>query len=204
MENGVQGFVFASSMSVYGSGTSVRPRSEDDPAAPDDPYGASKRAIELIGEQMSRQRGMEFVALRIARVVGPGIKKTSSPWRSQIFERERSETIEVPFAPDAKLSLVHVKEVARMLIVLASTVSPRQQIYNTPADVLEAAQLKNIVETMMHSRVELGLPGCYAGPACDGTRFTTEFGFVPKKLADLLSHPTAGVENDSDPAHPLP
>jgi nucleoside-diphosphate-sugar epimerase len=44
-------FVFASSMSVYGSSSMGRPLTEDDPAAPDEPYGASKHAVELVGER---------------------------------------------------------------------------------------------------------------------------------------------------------
>src|SRR5438445_3508126 len=40
---GVQRFIFASSMSVYGSLHAQRPVTEDDPAGPDELYGASKR-----------------------------------------------------------------------------------------------------------------------------------------------------------------
>jgi nucleoside-diphosphate-sugar epimerase len=123
---GVQRFIFASSMSVYGSPHAQRPVTEDDAAAPDEAYGASKRAVELIGKSLSEKGAFEFVALRIARVVGPGIKKTSSPWRSQIFEAvPQSESIRVPFSPDAMLSLVHVEDVARMLF---APVEPRLQL----------------------------------------------------------------------------
>lgn len=82
----IKRFIFASSMSVYGSLPTDRPVTEEHRAAPDEPYGASKLAVELIGQTLGREKTFEFVALRIARVVGPGIKKTSSPWRSQIFE----------------------------------------------------------------------------------------------------------------------
>jgi UDP-glucose 4-epimerase len=50
---GVNRFVFASSMSVYGTAATRHPLTEDDPKVPDDPYGASKRAVELIGEALS-------------------------------------------------------------------------------------------------------------------------------------------------------
>ncbi len=43
----VKRFVFASSMSVYGSSFTTRPLTEADPAVPDEPYGASKRVVEL-------------------------------------------------------------------------------------------------------------------------------------------------------------
>ena len=81
----VKRFVFASSVSVYGlKRRSLGPSTEEDSPAPDEPYGASKRAIEMVGESLSQSGAIEFVALRIARVVGPGIKKTSSPWRAQM------------------------------------------------------------------------------------------------------------------------
>src|SRR5580698_7092167 len=50
LNSGVKRFVFASSFSVYGSRPSDHPLTEDDPPTPDEPYGASKRAVELIGE----------------------------------------------------------------------------------------------------------------------------------------------------------
>ena len=62
------------------------------------------------------------VSLRIARVIGPGIKKTASPWRSRIFEAPpRDDSVQIPYAPEALLSLVHVEDVARMLVMLAKT-----------------------------------------------------------------------------------
>src|SRR5207245_10947840 len=119
-----------------------RPVTEDDPAGPDELYGASKRAVELIGESLSEKGAFEFVALRIARVVGPGIKKTSSPWRSQIFEAvQQSESIRIPFSPDAMLSLVHVEDVARMLFTLVTSTAVNRFVYNTPADIWEEKEL---------------------------------------------------------------
>lgn len=54
-------FVFASSMSVYGSSSRPRPLTEDDPAMPDEPYGAAKRAVDLIGETLTNRGAIEFV-----------------------------------------------------------------------------------------------------------------------------------------------
>jgi len=128
---GTKRFAFASSMSVYGSSASTHPLTENDPAAPDEPYGASKRAFEAVGEAFANGNAIEFVALRIARVVGPGIKKTSSPWRSEIFEPlPVQRAISIPFAAEAVLSLVHVEDVARMLVLLAVAPEVRSSIYN--------------------------------------------------------------------------
>lgn len=184
----VKRFVFASSMSVYGSSFRPRPLTEDDPAVPDEPYGAAKRAIEVIGETLARRGTIEFVSLRIARVVGPGIQKTSSPWRSQILEPVLpQDAIHIPFSPEATLSLVHVADVARMLVTLAETSAMSNFIYNTPVEVWEPRQLKEIIEELRGIRVELGGTSAYAGPVCDGSRFVREFGFQPRRLRDYLS-----------------
>jgi UDP-glucose 4-epimerase len=185
---GVRRFLFASSMSVYGSHHVQRRVTEDDPAEPDEVYGASKRAVELIGESLSERGAFEFVALRIARVVGPGIKRTSSPWRSQLFEAvPQSESIRIPFSSDAKLSLVHVEDVARMLFTLVKATEVNSFVYNAPAEIWEAKELKELVEKLRGVRIELGPERAYGGPMCDGSRFAREFRFHLRELRDHLS-----------------
>ena len=184
VNSGVKRFVFASSMSVYGSVTN-QTVTEDDSPSPDEPYGASKRAVELIGEALAKKRVIEFVALRVARVVGPGIKKTSSPWRSQIFDpTAKTNLIHLPFAPDAKLSLVHVEDVARMLEILASAPVLGHLAYNTPAETWEAAGLKHTLEELTGIQVQLGAD--HGGPLCDGSQFAREFHFQLRGLRQRL------------------
>jgi nucleoside-diphosphate-sugar epimerase len=184
----VKRFVFASSMSVYGSRPTPRPLTEEDAAAPDEPYGACKRAVELVGDTLARGQAIEFVALRIARVIGPGIKKTSSPWRSQIFEQSsEQDPIQIPFEPGAVLSLVLVEDVARMLVTLAEASRLRSSVYNTPAEKWEVKSLKEAVEEARGVRIDLGMDGVHGGPGCDGTRFAKEFGFQPQRLREALA-----------------
>jgi nucleoside-diphosphate-sugar epimerase len=189
----IKRFVFASSISVYGlSVTPSRPLTEHDPAIPDEPYGASKRVVELVGDTLAGSGTIEFVSLRIARVIGLGIKKTSSPWRSQILELSAGGSIHIPFAPQAVLSLVHVEDVARMLITLADTPQMGSSVYNTPVELWEARRLKEIIEKVGHNRIELGQDGALGGPICDGTRFAREFGVqlrgLRERLSDLAGH----------------
>jgi len=92
-----------------------------------------------------------------------GIKKTSSPWRSQIFEAvPQSESIRIPFSPDAMLSLVHVEDVARMLFTLVKATEVNSFVYNTPAEIWEVKELKGLVENLRGIRVELGPEGAWA------------------------------------------
>ena len=185
----VRRFVFGSSVSVYGlTGRCDRRMTEDDPAAPDEAYGASKRAIEVIGENLHKAGKIQFVALRLARVVGPGIKKTNSPWRAQMFEKPvPDKTISIPFAPDAEISLLHVEDAARMLIELADATLVQHCTYNSPAELWEGRQLKAAIERAVNVTVELGPDGAYAGATCDGSRFAREFQFRAPSLSDRLS-----------------
>src|SRR5207247_9045402 len=136
--HGVARFVFGSSMSVHGSSHSARALSERDLTAPDEPYGAAKRAVELVGESLASATGFGFAALRIARVLGPGARSTASGWRSQIFENSVStggRSIGSPFAPSAPLWLTHVVAVARRLRLLAAAADLPRRIYTSPADI---------------------------------------------------------------------
>jgi nucleoside-diphosphate-sugar epimerase len=183
----VKRFIFASSLSVYGSSPRRQPLTETDPAAPDEPYGASKRAVELIGETFAKSGALEFVALRIARVVGPGIKKSSSPWRAQICERVSDHSpIHIPFSPDAMLSLVHVLDVARMLLTLVEAPRVSASVYNTPAEIWEARRLKEFIEQRRNVRIQLGPELAHGGPMSDGSRFAKEFAFQFRGLREYL------------------
>ena len=184
----IKRFIFASSMSVYGSSSAAHLLTEDDPAVPNEPYGASKRVVELVGQTLAMGHAFEFISLRIARVIGPGIKKTASYWRFRIFETPpRGASVQIPFAPEALLSLVHVEDVARMLVILAETTGVRSSVYNTPAELWQARDLKKAIEEVTDIRVELGHDGALAGPVCDGSRFAREFGFKLRGLREHLS-----------------
>jgi nucleoside-diphosphate-sugar epimerase len=195
VKTGTKRFLFASSMSVYGSSATNRPLNEDDPVAPDEPYGAAKRAIELVGGTLAKEKAIEFVSLRIARVVGPGTGKTSSPWRSEIFAASSAhKSISLPFAPHAVLSLVHVEDVARMLVALLEIPQMRSTIYNAPVELWEARQLKKVVEEARRIRVELQQGGPDGGPMCDGSRFASEFGFELRALQDRIRDPLTAAK----------
>jgi len=188
---GVERFVLASSMSVYGCVGTAEFRSEQDPAAPTDVYGAAKRYVEIYGETLAKNRGLRFTALRIATVVGPGARNTASPWRSEIFEKlatGTSQEIVVPFRHRASLSLVHVEDVARMLILLAQQDRLASPIYNTPAETWPLQKLKEFIETLDRSvAVELGSSNSEGTPPlADGARFVRDFAFHLPSLADRL------------------
>jgi nucleoside-diphosphate-sugar epimerase len=73
--SGVRRFIFLSSIKVNGEVSPVgRPFNNDDPPAPQDPYGRSKWHAEQGLREISEQTGMEYVIIRPPLVYGPGIK----------------------------------------------------------------------------------------------------------------------------------
>lgn len=72
---GVKRLVFLSSIKVNGECTAPdRPYTADDPPAPVDPYGVSKREAEDGLRQVAAETGMEVVIIRPPLVYGPGVK----------------------------------------------------------------------------------------------------------------------------------
>lgn len=74
-EAGARRFVFVSSIKVNGEGTREgAPFGADDPPAPVDPYGVSKREAEDALFALGSETGMEIVVVRPPLVYGPGVK----------------------------------------------------------------------------------------------------------------------------------
>jgi UDP-N-acetyl-alpha-D-quinovosamine dehydrogenase len=70
---GVRRLVFLSSVKVNGDGRLVT-YTEDDPPAPEDPYGVSKREAEDVLRRIAVDTGLEVVIIRPPLVYGPGVK----------------------------------------------------------------------------------------------------------------------------------
>jgi UDP-glucose 4-epimerase len=188
---GVSRVIYGSSISVYGSqaGQGRRGVLETTPAAPEDLYGATKRYVEILGDAYRQRFGVQFVALRIASVVGPGAVNTSSPWRSDVFEKlglPEGADISFPYRGDEALPLVHVQDVADMIahLVVAERVS--FPVYNTPSETWTLEDLSGYIESLdRHVRVRLGQSSVSGIPrAVNGQRFVTEFGYTPTPLRE--------------------
>ena len=70
--NGVKRFMYASSMSVYGKQPLDLPVREDAPLRPESFYGCSKLASEHLLRIYGDQHGIDWTALRMFNVYGPG------------------------------------------------------------------------------------------------------------------------------------
>ena len=65
----VEKFIFSSTAAVYGNPERV-PVTEDAPLLPINPYGASKRMVEQVLQDVSHASGLRYVALRYFNVAG--------------------------------------------------------------------------------------------------------------------------------------
>ena len=187
----VKRMIYASSVSVYGTQPASSCVSEDQPPAPEDVYGAAKRYVELLGEAYQLNFGVEFLALRIAMVVGPGTISATSPWRNQIFEylgRAPQKEVLIPYREDEVLPLVHVEDIAAMLASVALAKGASSTVYNSFAESVIARELKNEVESLNPNiRVSLGTASVSGGRRIiDSSRFARDFGLVSVPLRERL------------------
>ncbi|MDR1775695.1 MAG: UDP-glucose 4-epimerase GalE [Actinomycetes bacterium] len=67
---GVNTLVFSSTAAVYGEPTLTRPLREDDPLAPINPYGATKRAAEELIAAAGAAHGLNYAILRYFNAAG--------------------------------------------------------------------------------------------------------------------------------------
>jgi nucleoside-diphosphate-sugar epimerase len=183
--------VFGSSLSVYGTCPADQIVSETNRAAPEDLYGAGKLYVEQLGEAYRRSHGLEFVSLRMGRVVGPGAQSASSAWRSQIFEllatRHASE-IALPYVGAETILLLNVDDVANMLVALLGAACPAHSVYNAACESVAVADLKRAVESLNSNiTVKLGKDYASGNPRLlDSSRLRQEFDFQTLPIFEQL------------------
>jgi nucleoside-diphosphate-sugar epimerase len=153
--------------------------------------------VEQLGEAYRQAHGFEFVSLRIGRVVGPVARSATSAWRSEIFERlgaERAAEIEIPYAKLERIPLVHVEDVATMLLRLLQVPSPAHGVYNAACESVVVGELKRELERLNPwLSVKLGGRAVVGNPRqVDWSRIAGEFGvgMVPmfEKLGKASGH----------------
>lgn len=187
----VRRFVFGSSLSIYGTYSADQTVSEADRAAPEDLYGAAKLYVEQLGQAYRECHDLEFVSLRIGRVVGPGAQSVSSAWRSEIFELLKAHypaEISLPYRGSENLLVLHVEDLAAMLLCLLRASSVAHAVYNAPCRSVVVGDLKRVIEDLNSNIiVKLGDGTPTGNPqVLDASRFQTEFHFASVSVFDRL------------------
>ncbi|WP_367872124.1 NAD-dependent epimerase/dehydratase family protein [Luteolibacter sp. Populi] len=110
-KRGLRRFIFASSSSVYGP-TDGTPSSEEDPLSPCSPYALTKLQGEQWGRIFAEKHGIDFIALRLFAVWGPGQRPDLA---LESFRRKilAGETITIHGDGSQRRDLTHVSDVAR-------------------------------------------------------------------------------------------
>jgi nucleoside-diphosphate-sugar epimerase len=191
-EFGVRRFVFGSSFSVYGTCPMHQVVREIDRAAPEDLYGTAKLYVEQLGAAYRQAHGLEFVSLRVGRVVGPGARSATSAWRSQAFELLSdglAAEIEIPYRDSERILLVHVEDVARMLLRLIEASQNGHTVYNAACESVTVGALKSEVERLNpRLTVRLKDQAVVGNPRqVDWSRFREEFGFEMVPIFEQLA-----------------
>lgn len=195
-EFGVRRFVFGSSLSIYGSYPADHPVSESDRAAPEDVYAAAKLYVEQFALAYCDRCNLEsirleFVSLRIGRVIGPGTGSVTSAWRSEIFEflsATDAKTIHLPCIPAERMLLVRVDDAAKMLITLLDAPKLTYFVYNAVCESVTIADLKRELEVLNPTlHVAVGTTLAAGNPRLlDSSRFQREFGFQAVPIFERL------------------
>jgi UDP-glucuronate 4-epimerase len=108
----VERFLFASSSTVYGRGAAA-PFVEDAPLGiPASPYGASKRAGEIVGMTYHQLFGVPFTSLRFFNVYGPRLRPELA---LAVFTRSILEETALPLFGDGSVlrDFTHVSDICR-------------------------------------------------------------------------------------------
>jgi len=199
-------FVFGSSVSVYGTCPPDQAVRETDRASPEDLYGVAKLYGEQLGARYRQEHGLEFVSLRIGRVVGPGARSATSAWRSEIFERlgtAGSAEIQIPYADPERILLVQVEDAARMLLNLLQVKYPAHDIYNAACESVVVGELRSEVERLnpdvrlkSEGRAVVGNPR-----RVDWSRLAEEFRFRTVPIFDQLRAARGNGESSPEQDH---
>jgi len=104
------------------------------PREPDGWYGLTKLTGEDMGLLYNRRTGLDFRAVRLAAVTGPGRKAGSgsaSLFTSYIPEKAaRGEPYEIEVTPDTAYPVVYIKDAVDALYTVATSASAPGRIYN--------------------------------------------------------------------------
>jgi len=123
--------IYPSSIASYGPGL-PEPVEDDMPQRPTTVYGISKVFGELWGEWYARRFGMDFRALRLPSVVGPGRGPGgASAFSTMIIEQAaRGLRYEVEVDEGARIPILYVKDAVRALLMLMEAKGLPRRVYN--------------------------------------------------------------------------
>lgn len=145
---GVQHFVLASSVAIYGAQSS-EPVSESAPARPASPYGTSKLRSEFAAIEAAKGSRMRVTILRFGTLYGE-----NDPGNVLRLIRliDRGRFIRVGRGRNRK-NLLHRNDAARAAILATSRTSNQVATYNVAGPPVEMRQIVDLVANALNRRV---------------------------------------------------
>jgi UDP-glucuronate 4-epimerase len=189
--HGTRRFVYASSCAVYGSNESEL-ITESAPLAPENVYGASKAAGELLVAAYGRQYGLEAVSIRLSWVYGPR-RSTDCAVRTMIAGALAGQPVRLGYGADFHRQFIYVDDAARALVAgLDAAALPRASYNASGGSRPTLAQVAGLVTALIPAaRIEIA-PGAdpldqRLGPLSTEA-IARDLGYVPQvELADGLA-----------------
>jgi threonine 3-dehydrogenase len=123
--------VYSSSVASYGPGL-PEPVVEDVRQEPRTIYGISKVFSELMGFYYWRRYGVDFRAVRLPSVVGPGRGAGGASAYSTLIVQKAAlgQPYEIDVDEDAKIPILYCKDAVNALLLLRNAREPKSRIYN--------------------------------------------------------------------------
>ncbi len=183
--SGVSRFIALSSISVYGTQSSLDPVSETAPTNATDVYGASKIAIEAVLRAYRSELGLPVAALRVASVYGPG-RKTDCLIRDMIQSAASGVPISLCSERGFRRQFVHVDDVVGAITQAIAAEQLNDFVYNIVGGTwLTEREVAGLAATVLPGLDISDTPAPtrsidgYMGPL-DGTRASEAFGYKPR------------------------
>jgi len=190
--HGARRVVFASSVAVFGHGTSIpgRPATEDDPTSPDELYGACKVWGEHVAAHYNREHGLEILSLRITASFGYGRVNRASLASGVMGVRTNflaapellaaGEPVTMP-PDDERFDLLYAADTGLAFWLAASRPAPEHAVFNLAGDPCRAGDLTALLrEAFPGGRIEVDTGEPRMLQPMDTSRIRAELGFAPR------------------------
>jgi UDP-glucose 4-epimerase len=127
--------VLLSSMSVYGDGGSLRPRT---------PFAATKAFGDLLGQVYAGCYGLDVVSLRLSEVYGPG-RRLPRLLEDIIDAASAGQALRVDPGADHPARLLHAEDAARAIVAAVHAPAPTRRVYDIVGEPVHPEQVLAIV-----------------------------------------------------------
>lgn len=140
-------FVYGSSVNAVGLSLAEGSYKETDMSEPQEFYGWTKRFVEEMGAALHQTQGLDFTALRIPTVMGPGQGSVNTPWREACFTQVgKGGDLHLTYREDCYLPAIHIADLVNAICAVLTAKERKQTVYNLPAERLQVRQLKMMLE----------------------------------------------------------